>query len=586
MREYLRKLKPEVLDDIIAMNALYRPGPLGSGMVEDFIKRKQGEVEVSYPHPVLEPILESTYGVIVYQEQVMRIASDMAGFTLGGADQLRRAMGKKKAEVMEQMKEKFLAGAREKGIDQGIAAKVYELMAYFAGYGFNKTHSAGYAVLAYQTAWLKAHYPREFMASLLTSMMGNTEHLVVFLDECRRMGIALLPPDVNRSEVGFSVEEEGIRFGLAAVKNVGKGAVEEIARARQSGGPFRCLGDFIDRVDSRVINKRLVESLIYAGSMRTLEGAPEQQLTALEPTLDFCARLEAERKSGQLGLFGEAAGGMPQGDAAYPALNQQFEPWAPQARLDFEKEYLGFYISGHPLDRFQEELAAFTTGTSADFEQVAAAKGGRVLVGGLVTAVRTYFDKNNRQWAILTMEDRAGTLDVFVFAETYERHRELATVGQALLVGGRVNKRPTDEQGKLAADFLLALEEVRRDEGVGVELCLDCAKADEALLEQVQRALTSHGGTNPVYLRLKEPNGDCLLRSRGVAAGPSDELLRELRVLLGEASVRLAFHPRTRPADSASLPPSRMQTLLTSPPAGNGPGRGRYAGNRSANSGR
>ncbi len=561
MREYLRKLKPEVIGDIIAMNALYRPGPME--MIDDFINGKQGKVKVEYLHEILEPILNETHGVMVYQEQVMQIASEMGGFTLGAADQLRRAMGKKKKEVMEQQKEKFLAGAAKRGVSPNAAEQVYDLMAKFAGYGFNKSHAAGYAILAYQTAWLKAHYPRQFMAATLTSVMNDSDRVAAFLEECRRMKIRILPPDINESVVGFTVVEDGIRFGLAAVKNVGVSSVEAIIEARRDGGPFKSLGDFLDRVCGRATNKRMVESLIFAGATRSLSGKPEQQLAVLEDTLGVCAKLDAERNSGQIGLFGEEEAAMLKEDEFYPQLPADCEEWDTQKRLDYEKDYLGFYISGHPLDKFNEELDTFTNATSADYHEILPDR--HVLrLGGMISQVRTFFDRRERECAVFTLEDRFGTVDMFVFNDNHDRHRPLIYPGSAVLVSGKLSKRPSDEKGKVIADWLMSLQDVRLDESVGVEVCLDAKKTDDALLKSVQEVLLRHGGKNPVYLRVVEPNGDYLLRSREVFAELSDSLLEELRQLLGERQVALSYHPRAPKRGPQGLSNGGVQALLNS----------------------
>ena len=566
MREYLRKLKPEVIGDIIAMNALYRPGPME--MIDDFISRKQGKVKVEYLHKILEPILNETYGVMVYQEQVMQIASEMGGFTLGAADQLRRAMGKKKKDVMEQQKEKFLAGAAKRVVSPNAAGLVYELMAKFAGYGFNKSHAAGYAILAYQTAWLKAHYPHQFMAATLTSVMNDSDRVAAFLEECRRMKIKVLPPDINESIVGFTVVEDGIRFGLAAVKNVGVSAVEAIIEARKEGEPFKSLGDFLDRVDSRAANKRMVESLIFSGATRSLPGKPEQQLEVLEPTIEVCAKLDAERNSGQIGLFGEKEASMLKGDDLYPELPSVYDEWDTQATLKFEKDYLGFYISGHPLDKFNEELDAFTNATSADYHEILPDR--HVLrLGGMISQVRTFFDRRERECTVFTLEDRFGTVDVFVFNENYDRHRSLIYPGSAVLVSGKLSRRPSDEKGKVIADWLMSLQEFRLDESVGVEVCLDAQKKYEVLLKGVQEVLLRHSGKNPVYLRVIEPNGDYLLRSREVFAEPSDSLLGELRQLLGERQVALSYHPRAPRRGPQGLSNGGVQAMLNSERIGN-----------------
>jgi DNA polymerase III subunit alpha len=541
MREYLRKLRPEVIGDIVAMNALYRPGPME--MIDDFIERKHGRVEVKYDHPVLEPILKETYGVMVYQEQVMQIASQMGGFSLGGADILRRAMGKKKVEVMEEQKELFLAGAKEKDIDTKVAGNVFDLMAKFAGYGFNKSHSVSYSVLAYQTAWLKAHYPREFMAATLTSVMTNSDRMAIFLEECRRMKITILPPDVNSSLVGFTVVDEGIRFGMAAIKNVGVGAVEEIIKARTED-PFTSLGDFLDKADKKATNKRLVESLITAGACRSLPGRPEQQLAVLEPTLELVNKLEAERASGQMGLFGEAEEALPTGDNRFPELPAEYDEWAPGVYLEHEKEYLGFYVSGHPLDRYTEELDSFTTANSGDFEDKQSKEGGQLYLGGLVNTRHIFFNRKSRECCVISLEDRLGTIDIFLFDEVFERHREIVESGSSVLISGKFSKRPTDERGKVIADWVMSLDRVREDSGVGVELEIETEKSNVDELQSLQEILLRHGGNNPVFLRVVETNGSCLLKSRELTASPTDTLLGELRSLLGETKVTLGYHPQ------------------------------------------
>jgi DNA polymerase III subunit alpha len=575
MREYLRKLKPEIIEDIIAMNALYRPGPLGAHMVDDFINRKHGKIKVRYPHPMLENILKETYGVIVYQEQVMQIASEMAGFTLGEADQLRRAMGKKKKEVMDQQKEKFHEGAGKKNVNSKEAAEVFDLMAHFAGYGFNKSHSAGYAILAYQTAYLKAHYPCEFMAATLTSEMNNTDRLAVFLEECRKMKIKVLPPDINESGVSFTVVDEGIRFGLAAIKNVGQKAAESIIEACKSEGKFSCLGDFLDRVDNGAVNRRLVESLIQSGATHSLTGEPEQLLAALEVTLDFCSRRAAERSSGQIGLFGESAEQEnPSLVPEYPPLSDDFERWEPHQFLEFEKEYLRFYISGHPLDRFSEELDAFCNVTSAEFDELSP-QSQSLRVGGVITQLRTFFDRKDREFAILTLEDRCGSVEVFVFSEAFERHREILYQGSFVLISGRLSRRSAEEQCKLTADWLMALDQVRSDEGVGVELRLVPDQTDSKLLKKIQETILRYRGNNPVYLLVEEPNGHYLLRSREMFAEPCDQLLKDLREHLGETNAHLKYYPRqvNQPAVTG-LNNGGMHALIHGVPNGRSNGRG------------
>ncbi|MDI6631807.1 MAG: DNA polymerase III subunit alpha, partial [Thermoanaerobacteraceae bacterium] len=341
MRNLLRELKPSVFEDLIALVALYRPGPLGSGMVEDFIRRKHGRTPVVYLHPLLEPILKETYGVILYQEQVMQIASTLAGFSLGEADLLRRAMGKKKPEIIAGLRSRFVEGAAANGIPEKLAGEIFDLMEYFAGYGFNKSHSAAYAMVAYQTAYLKANYPVEYMAALLTSVRDNSDKVAAYVEECRRLGIAVLPPDVNESRRNFTVVPGGVRFGLAAIKNVGETAVEAIIAARNEGGPFRDFGDFCSRINPRVINRRVLESLARAGAFSSLGHTRSQVLAVLDGGLELAQRSAKEKDSHQLSLFGDLENNGY--DIRIDATREEFPQ---QELLKMEKELLGLYISG------------------------------------------------------------------------------------------------------------------------------------------------------------------------------------------------------------------------------------------------
>ncbi len=351
MREYLKKLKPECIEDLIAMNALYRPGPLGSAMVDDFIKRKHGEKEVKYLHPMLEPILKETYGVIVYQEQVMQIASKLGGFSLGDADLLRRAMGKKLVDVMHSQKQEFIKGAKKNNISEETAEEIFDLMDKFAGYGFNKSHSTGYGLIAYQTAYLKAHYPAEFMASTISSEMDRIDRVVTLIEECRRMGIEVYPPDVNKSMEKFVARGKGISFGLGAIKNVGKSAIESIISARKEVGSFKTIFDFLENVDLRAVNKKVMESLIQSGATDSLEGTRAQKMAVFDKAYSYAQRKQSEKEKGQTNIFdsdGEKAGIRKKDLFKLPEVKE----WSRFEYLAREKEYLGFYLSGHPLLRF------------------------------------------------------------------------------------------------------------------------------------------------------------------------------------------------------------------------------------------
>ncbi|MDK2817020.1 MAG: polymerase subunit alpha [Moorella sp. (in: firmicutes)] len=433
MRAILKELKPERFEDIIALVALYRPGPLGSGMVEDFIERKHGLKPITYLHPALEPILKDTYGVILYQEQVMRIASELAGFTLGQADILRRAMGKKKPEVLAAQREHFLAGAVKKGLPEEIALKIFELMEYFAGYGFNASHSAAYALVAYQTAYLKAHYPAELMGALLSSVAEHLDKMGPYLAECQRLGIKVLPPDVNESGVDFTIAGGHIRFGLAAVKNVGRAAVEAIIAAREAGGPFTSLLDFCRRVDSRLANKRVVESLIRCGAFNSLHPNRRQLLAILDSCFELAAQRQEERRSGQISLL----------DMVPEEVNEPPLPdLADFSRADIlamEKELLGFYLSGHPLEPYAAALQQFVSHTLADLAEIP--DGSQVVLGGLVSGLRRLVTRKGEPMAILTLEDFSGQGEVVLFPRVYSQGRAWLAPDRAVIVYGHTDKQ-------------------------------------------------------------------------------------------------------------------------------------------------
>ncbi|UCD93698.1 MAG: DNA polymerase III subunit alpha, partial [Candidatus Zixiibacteriota bacterium] len=397
MRDYLRKLKPENLTDLTVMNALYRPGPLDSGMIDTYIDRKNGRQVVSFEHPKLEKILKDTYGVIVFQEQVLQIANSLAGYTMGKADILRKAMGKKVAELMAEQKKEFLAGCARQKINDKIAQSVFEQIETFARYGFNKAHSTGYAFIAYQSAFLKTYYPLEFMAANMTSEMDSSDRIYVLMEECRKMNITVLPPDVNQSEKGFGVKDKKIRFGLLAVKNVGEGAVEGIVEAREEGGPFEDFADFVSRTNLKNLNRRSVESLIAAGALDSFPGNRAQKTAAVEQMLEFGQKVQAH--AGSSDLFSSQGAEVKR---KVPELSDEPD-WSISKKLSNEKQMLGFYVSGHPLDRFRSELTAFGT---ADTQSLADVKDGReVRLGGIISVIKLMNDKRGNRMAFVTLED-------------------------------------------------------------------------------------------------------------------------------------------------------------------------------------
>ncbi len=527
MREILRRMKPERFEDLVALNALYRPGPLGSGMIDDFIERRHGRVEVSYPHPTLEPILRETYGVIVYQEQVMQIASTMAGYSLGEADLLRRAMGKKKKEVMEAERERFLSRAVERGIAKEDAARVFDLMAHFAGYGFNKSHSAAYALVAYRTAYLKAHWPRHFMAALLTSEKDHTDKLVEYIAECRARDIEILPPDVNRSGRFFEVEEEGIRFGLAAIKGVGEGSVDAILEARERVGRFRHLDDLCREVDRRAMNRKVLEALVKSGALDSL-GDRARLFAAIDGALERGARHAEDLAVGQGALFGDAT------EAFQPPPLPEVSPWSDRERLEGEKEALGFYLSGHPLEEHADRLADVTTHRVADLSG-----GGEVVVGGLVGSVKRKRTKAGDLMAVFHLEDTTGQVECLVWPRTFREIDHLLEEGRAVVVRGRAEVSGSDV--RLLVEGIQPLEDAPTIFARGLTVRIEADRVGSARLARLAEILREHPGPVPVFFEVVRPGTFRAIlqadEARGVRA--DRELVRILERELGPGAARL-----------------------------------------------
>ncbi|MDZ7374763.1 MAG: DNA polymerase III subunit alpha [candidate division KSB1 bacterium] len=531
MREYLRKLKPRTIEDLIAMNALYRPGPME--MIDDFILRKQGKTRIEYLHPKLEPILKETYGVIVYQEQVMRIASDLAGFSLGKADLLRRAMGKKKAELMVSQRQEFVDGAVQRGIPAETAEAIFDLMARFAQYGFNKSHAAAYSIVAYQTAYLKAHFPAEFMAATLTSEMADSKRIVTLIDECRKMGLRVLPPDVNESYTTFTVTDQGIRFGLAAVKNVGVQAINSIVQARKKYGRFRTIFELCQRVDLRYVNKKVLESLIQAGALDSLEGHRAQLMAAVDLALQYGQRVQSARAVAQADLFADDEEAAASVEPRLPDVPE----WSHSETLAREKQLLGFYVSGHPLDRYEQEVRAFSTVTLDTLAELP--DQAPVRVAGVVTAVSHRMSDNQRAYAFLNLEDFTGSAEVLVFSEPLERYRDLIREEAMILVRGKVSHRE-DQDAKIIAEEIMPLEQARERLAKRIRLTLDVRAIDEAQVETVCQLLAANSGGCAVVLELKNAgSNDFLLRSARFRVQPNYNLVQALRSLLGTENVLL-----------------------------------------------
>jgi DNA polymerase-3 subunit alpha len=430
MRDILRRYQPDRLDDLIALNALYRPGPMD--MIDDFIDRKHGRKEVAYDIAETKDILEESFGVIVYQEQVMQLSSRLAGYSLGEADILRRAMGKKKQEEMDKQRERFVSGAKAKGFPQKKVEKIFDQMAKFAGYGFNKSHSAAYAYLAYVVAYLKTHYPVEFMAALLTSEMGNTDKVVKYINECREMGIPVLPPDVNSSGRDFSPDGQGIRMGLCAIRNVGAGGADAIIEAREGGGPFKSLYDLCERVDLTSVNKRILENFVKGGALASLGGNRAQLTAVIENAMESGQRAWKDRESGQAGLFGLAENEPQHVEHPLPALPD----WTVQQKLSGEKEVLGIFVTGHPLDEYSDKVAELGTHDTETLEGLE--RGAEVAVCGILTGIQRKRNKEGKLWAAMRLEDRKGGVEAMAFSTQYDRLLTALVEDQAVLVRGLV----------------------------------------------------------------------------------------------------------------------------------------------------
>ncbi|MEE9231783.1 MAG: DNA polymerase III subunit alpha [Acidobacteriota bacterium] len=536
MQDVLCKLKPDRFEDLIAMNALYRPGPIKSGMIEEFIKARHGKKKVEYPLPQLEPVLSETYGVIVYQEQVMKIASVLAGFSLGEADILRRAMGKKKKKIMAAQRVKFLEGAKERGVARRDAERTFELMEHFAEYGFNKSHSAGYALIAYHTAYLKTHHSVHFMAALLTSEKEHTDNIVKYINEARQMGLRVLPPDINSSDIDFTVEGMEIRFGLAAIKNVGEGAIESMLGARGRVGRFESLAQFCQEVDLRLSNKRVIESLVKSGSFDSLGISRAQLFTEVDRAIEGAQKARRDRDSGQNVLFEELTVEAHAVASGEPAVAE----WNEREKLSYEKETLGFYVSGHPLENIDADLRRVASHTTA--QAVAMTQTAEVTIAGLAAAVRRRKTRRGEWMASLVMEDLEGTIEAIVFPDLFQKHETLLSTPDAvLLVGGKLEVG--EDRPKLLVESITPLEEAREQQAQSVTIQMRTVGLDESVLRQLREIFDRNRGECPVTLELHHPPSyRVTLRVPGdLSLGPTQELTASVEELLGKGAVRYRF---------------------------------------------
>jgi DNA polymerase-3 subunit alpha len=561
MRELLRKAKPERLDDLIALNALYRPGPLKSGMVDDFIARKQGKTEIKYELQQLEPILADTYGVIAYQEQVMRIAQALAGFTLGQADVLRKAMGKKDPKVMAKQREAFMQGATKLGISEKKATKIFDLMEYFAGYGFNKSHSTAYAFLAYQTAYLKANYPWHFAAALLTIEAQNTDKLALYLGECRERGIPVLPPDINESQLRFSVEKgKGVRFGLTAIKGLGEGAITAILDARrQLGGHIPSLHALCEILDMRLANKRVFDALVKAGACDSV-GRPEdlrvgalprlraRLFASIEAACEHGSRTQRDKELGQTDLFGGDANGG--GIAAHASLADA-AAWTEIELLNYEKETLGLYLTGHPIDRWADDLREYGAKSIADLglkkepeaEEPVEHAGPTVeeiSIGGIVSGLRPLKTRKGDRMSVFMLEDKDGSLEVVVFPEAFKQYGHLGANGNMVLVKGKFEK--DHESARIVASEVLPIELVRERLAKKVAITMSTPPHNRETFLKLWDVIAAHKGDRPVAVTLLDTERHLRVKldvAPQIKVRPSERLVAELERICGNGSVQL-----------------------------------------------
>jgi DNA polymerase-3 subunit alpha len=536
MRDILRRHQPDQIGDLVALNALYRPGPMG--MIDDFIDRKHGRQEVAYDLPEMKEILEETYGVMVYQEQVTRLANRLAGYTLGEADLLRRAMGKKKPEEMAKQRARFVDGAKANGHPQKKAEKIFDLMEKFAGYGFPKAHSAAYAYLAFVTAYLKTHYPIEFMSALLTSESGNTAKVVRYINECREMGIAVLPPDVNSSEFTFTPGGEALRFGLGAIKNVGANAVESIVAARSSGGRFTSLYDFCERVDLSAVNRRMIESFIKAGALDSLGAARAQLFAVIDGAMEIGTRAQKDRASGQSGLFADLAAHEPA--AAHPLPN--VPDWTPKEKLTGEKEMLGFYITGHPLDQHLDKVAELATHFTSGLEGLQ--KNTEVALCGILTGIQRKRNKEGKLWAALQIEDKEGSLEAMVFSTQYDRLLPVLNEDQAVLVRGLVLPEE-NAPPKISVQDIILLENarVRLPSLISVRVPVNGAVVNGATDADRAAALSQlfarKPGATEVRLRIEKRRDFSVILDVPAKVRPDKEFCAELARICGPEALEV-----------------------------------------------
>ena len=531
MKDLVKRLQPDCFDEIVALVALFRPGPLQSGMVDDFINRKHGRAKVIYPHPKLEPILRPTYGVILYQEQVMQIAQVLAGYSLGAADMLRRAMGKKKPEEMAEQRTIFCKGSVERGVELETATHIFDLMEKFAGYGFNKSHSVSYALIAYQTAWLKAHYTSAYMAAVLSSDMDNTDKVVHFIEDCNALGLKIAPPNINQSEYAFRVvDEKNIIYGLGAVKGAGQAAIEMIVAARKQDGEFKDLFDFCRRVDLRKVNRRVLEALIKAGAFDTIGTHRASMLASVDLALQQAEQNLRNEARGQHDLFGAI---IPKTHAInYVNVN----PWSDHERLFGEKETLGLYLTGHPIHRYLAELKNVISHRIADIRPTKSAK-----LAGIITGIRMIQTKRGDRMAIVTLDDASGTIDVLCFSEIFQTHRELLTKDKIVFVEGEVSIDDFNNNFRMVSQDIFSIDQLRERFAKHLQIRVSPDHADD--FKKLANILEKYrGGKTKVILDYMRHDAKASLQlGEAWRVQPSDLLLQTLRDAFAEKNVDVVY---------------------------------------------
>ncbi|WP_018403458.1 DNA polymerase III subunit alpha [Marinobacter gelidimuriae] len=543
MKDLIRRLQPDSLEDMIALVALFRPGPLQSGMVDDFIDRKHGKQPMSFPHPDyqyegLKPVLEPTYGVILYQEQVMQIAQVMGGYSLGNADMLRRAMGKKKPEEMAKQKQFFLDGCAGNNIDKTLAENIFDLVEKFAGYGFNKSHSAAYALVSYQTLWLKTHYTAEFMAAVLTADMQNTDKVVTLVEECRSLKLELVLPDVSTSEYAFTANDDGqVVYGLGAIKGLGEGPINSIVTARKEDGPFIDLFDFCRRVDLKKVNKRALEAMIRAGAMDKLGAGRAQLMASIGKAILQAGQQSRNEAAGMVDMFGDMLETAADVDAYTDVAD--IREWPEKQRLKGEKDTLGLYLTGHPFDEYEREVRRFVRSSIADLKPNKSPQ----RVAGLVVAQRTMKTRTGSTMCFITLDDRSGRIEATLFSEAFFENRELLQSDQVIVVEGQVSHDDYSGQMKMRVNSVMDVASARQQFSRGLQLKLNESQLGNGLLDSLEQLLAPHRCEgSPVWIEYTSPAASTRIElGSSWRVEPNDSLLLELKYLVGDRSVELVY---------------------------------------------